>query len=96
MTAIAIGHSQCRQPGGGGGADGLGLSPGGGGVACLLICGLTHVQLLVLPSMPGAGGAPAIGLAGLGGQAWLASAIVFPSFRRAQASQANHEDRVLS
>jgi hypothetical protein len=33
MTAIAIGQSQCRQPGGGGGADGLGLSPGGGGVA---------------------------------------------------------------
>ena len=61
MTAIAIGQSQCRQAGGGGGADGLGLSPGGGGVACLLICSLTHVQLLVLPSMPGAGGAPAIG-----------------------------------
>src|SRR6202044_1310955 len=36
MTAIAIGQSQCRQAGGGGGADGLGLSPGGGGVACLL------------------------------------------------------------
>ena len=44
MTAIAIGQSQCRQPGGGGGADDFGLSPGGGGVACLLMCSLTHVQ----------------------------------------------------
>ena len=32
----AIGQSQCRQRGGGGGADGAGLSPGGGGVTCLV------------------------------------------------------------
>jgi len=39
MIAIAIGQIQCRQAGGGGGAlGGTGLSPGGGGVACLLMC----------------------------------------------------------
>jgi hypothetical protein len=37
MTKIMTGQSQFRHVGGGGGADGLGLSPGGGGVACLLM-----------------------------------------------------------
>src|SRR5260370_33361136 len=32
----AIGHSPFRHPGGGGGAVGTGLSPGGGGFGCLL------------------------------------------------------------
>jgi uncharacterized protein involved in exopolysaccharide biosynthesis len=31
--------SQCRQAGGGGGAVGPGLSPGGGGLACLVMAG---------------------------------------------------------
>src|SRR5215475_4668511 len=34
---IAIGHSQCRHLGGGGGAVRTGLSPGGGGFGCLLM-----------------------------------------------------------
>src|SRR5205807_6268642 len=33
----AMGHSQSRQRGGGGGAVPTGLSPGGGGFGCLLI-----------------------------------------------------------
>ena len=37
MTKIMIGQSQFRQVGGGGGAVGLALSPGGGGLACLLM-----------------------------------------------------------
>src|SRR5262245_26712995 len=37
IAKIKIGHSQFRHAGGGGGADGLGLSPGGGGLARLLI-----------------------------------------------------------
>src|SRR5215469_1888370 len=37
VAISAIGQSQCRQPGGGGGAVGVGLSPGGGGLGCLLI-----------------------------------------------------------
>src|SRR5215831_19150182 len=37
IAKIKIGHSQFRHAGGGGGADGLGLSPGGGGLARLLM-----------------------------------------------------------
>src|SRR6516225_1492503 len=33
-ASSATGHSQWRQAGGFGGADGAGLSPGGGGVTC--------------------------------------------------------------
>src|ERR1700733_2592124 len=42
MARIVIGHSQLRQDGGGGGADPVGLSPGGGGFVCLLMGLLTH------------------------------------------------------
>lgn len=37
VTMNASGSSQCRQPGGGGGAAAAGRSPGGTGLACLLI-----------------------------------------------------------
>ena len=37
MARMVIGHSQFRHDGGGGGADPVGLSPGGGGFACLLM-----------------------------------------------------------
>src|SRR5215472_402574 len=37
VAISAIGQSQCRQAGGGGGAVGVGLSPGGGALGCLLI-----------------------------------------------------------
>src|SRR5215475_6266368 len=37
VAISAIGQSQCRQGGGGGGAVGVPLSPGGGELGCLLI-----------------------------------------------------------
>src|ERR1700689_5454350 len=37
IARIVIGYSQFRHVGGGGGADPEGLSPGGGGFACLLM-----------------------------------------------------------
>src|SRR5215470_11568675 len=37
LAKSATGHSQWRQPGGGGGAWPAGLSPGGGELGCLLI-----------------------------------------------------------
>ena len=37
IATSAIGQSQCRQAGGGGGAVRTGLSPGGGELGCLLI-----------------------------------------------------------
>ena len=47
ITTSMTGQIQFRHVGGGGGADGLGLSPGGGGVACLLIaapCGAQYAR----------------------------------------------------
>src|ERR1035437_4985214 len=37
VARMAIGHSQCRHAGGGGGAVRTGLSPGGGGIGRLLM-----------------------------------------------------------
>ena len=44
MARIMIGHSQFRHDGGGGGADPVGLSPGGGGFACLLMAAPCDAQ----------------------------------------------------
>ena len=44
MTKIMTGQSQFRQVGGGGGADGFALSPGGGGFACLLMAAPCKAQ----------------------------------------------------
>src|SRR6516164_11699957 len=44
MAMIMIGHSQLRQVGGRGGAVPVGLSPGGGGLACLLIAAPCDAQ----------------------------------------------------
>src|SRR5260370_575072 len=44
MTKIMIGQIQFRQVGGGGGADPAGLSPGGGGFACLLMAAPCDAQ----------------------------------------------------
>jgi hypothetical protein len=50
MAMIMIGHSQFRHAGGGGGADGFGLSPGGGGFACLLMAAPCDAQYARCPA----------------------------------------------
>ena len=52
MEMIMIGHSQFRQAGGRGGAVPVGLSPGGGGFACLLMAAPCDAQYACSPWCP--------------------------------------------